>query len=103
MAAPLAPAARAAIGVLLFRLETSGCEFYRNGSWHSAAAAATHLRRKLAYVEERNMVASADDFIAVAASGSSTTGTTYRVRCGSDAPVESGTWLRGHLRSLRGR
>lgn len=102
-AAPLTPAARAEIDALLSRLETSGCEFYRNGSWHAAVAAAEHLRGKLAYVDERKLVASADEFIAVAASRSSVSGTPYLVRCGSQAPEESGTWLRGQLRSVRGR
>lgn len=57
-AAPLLPAARAAIGGLLGRLETSRCEFQRNGTWHNGVEAKAHLRAKLSYLEERGMVAS---------------------------------------------
>ena len=100
-AAPLSPAARAEIDGLMSRLEASGCEFNRNGTWHTAAEAKSHLLRKLKYLEDKGAVQSAEQFIALAASSSSTTGQPYLVRCGSGAPVQSGTWLQSQLHAMR--
>jgi uncharacterized protein DUF5329 len=100
-AASLAPAARAEIDALLSRLETSSCTFNRNGTWYPAREAKTHLLRKLKYLEDRGMVRSAEQFIEMAGSGSSTTGKPYLVKCGSGAAVESGTWLQSQLQIIR--
>lgn len=100
-AAPLPPAAKTEIDALMSRLEASGCEFNRNGTWHTAAEARSHLMRKLKYLEDRGAVQSAEEFIELAASSSSTTGEPYLVKCGSGAPVRSGTWLAAQLQALR--
>jgi hypothetical protein len=100
-AAPLSPAARAEIDALLSRLEASSCTFNRNGTWYPAAEAKTHLLRKLKYLEDRGMVRSAEQFIELAGSSSSTTGKPYLVKCGSGATVESGTWLLSELQVMR--
>lgn len=101
LAAPLSPAARAEIDGLLSRLESSRCEFNRNGTWYSAAEAKSHLQRKLTYLEDHDLVNSAEQFIERGASGSSMSGKPYLVRCGNAAAVESGAWLRAELKSLR--
>jgi Family of unknown function (DUF5329) len=101
-AAPLSPAARGGIEVLLSRLAASGCQFKRNGSWHTAVEAQAHLRRKLGYLVDKGAVASAEQFIERAASQSSMSGQAYQVKCGSQAPVPSGVWLRGELKVMRG-
>ncbi len=85
-AAPLSPAARAEIDGLLVRLVASGCEFNRNGSWYTAAEAKSHLSQKLKYFEDRGMVQTTEQFIEMAASGSSMSGQPYLVRCGNSAP-----------------
>ena len=100
-AASLSPAARAEIESLLGKLEVSGCEFQRNGAWHSAADAKSHLRVKLNYLDERGMVASAEQFIERAATQSSMTGGAYRVRCANATPVPSSTWLSAQLQHMR--
>lgn len=100
-AASLSPAARAEIDALLSRLETSSCTFNRNGTWYPPAEAKTHLLRKLKYLEDRDAVQSAEQFIERAASSSSTTGQPYLVKCGSGAPVQSGTWLLSQLQGMR--
>jgi hypothetical protein len=100
-AAPLAPSARAEIDALMAKLEASVCEFNRNGVWHTAPDAKAHLLRKLKYLEDKGAVRSAEQFIELAASSSSTTGQPYLVRCGNGAPVQSGTWLLSQLRALR--
>jgi hypothetical protein len=100
-AAPLASAARTEIDALMSRLEVSSCEFNRNGTWHTAAEAKSHLLRKLKYLEDRGTVQSTEQFIDLAASGSSLSGQPYLVRCGNDAAIRSGTWLRSQLQDIR--
>jgi hypothetical protein len=100
-AASLSPAARAEIDALLSRLEASSCTFNRNGTWYPPAEAKVHLLRKLKYLEDRGAVQSTEQFIERAASSSSTTGQPYLVKCGSGAPVESGTWLLSQLQGMR--
>jgi hypothetical protein len=100
-ACALTPPVRAEIDALLSRLEASGCMFQRNGSWYPAAEAKAHLLRKLQYLDERGMVQSAEQFIARAASSSSTTGAAYFVQCGTEASVRSETWLLAQLRAVR--
>jgi hypothetical protein len=101
LADPAPPAARAEINALLTKLQTSACEFSRNGSWYGADQARSHLQTKLNYLEDRNAVQTAEQFIDLAASGSSMSGKPYLVRCGASAPVESKVWLTAELKALR--
>jgi hypothetical protein len=100
-AAPLSPVARTEIRGLMSRLETSGCEFNRNGTWHTARDAKSHLLRKLKYLEDSGAVQTTEQFIELAASSSSTTGQPYLVKCGGGVAVKSGAWLRSELQILR--
>lgn len=100
-AAPLPAAAKAEVTALLGRLQTSSCEFNRNGDWHAAAEARAHLERKLAYLEDKNLVKTAEEFIDRGASKSSMSGKPYLVRCAGAAPVESKVWLTRELTALR--
>ena len=97
-AASLPPAARGEIESLLSRLGASNCEFKRNGSWHTASEARTHLRRKLDYLEDKDAVGSTEQFIVRAATKSSMSGKPYQVRCSKRAPVASSQWLRTELK-----
>jgi Family of unknown function (DUF5329) len=94
-------AARVEIESLLSRLKASGCQFNRNGSWHTSEEAQAHLLRKLDYLAGTGAIASADQFIELAATKSSVTGQAYSVKCGSNAPVQSSTWLFSQLQTLR--
>jgi hypothetical protein len=100
-AASLPPAARGEIEGLLSRLAASGCQFKRNGSWHTAEEAQAHLRRKLDYLVDRGAVASTEQFIERAATQSSISRKPYQVQCNNQAPVASSRWLRSELRVLR--
>jgi len=100
-AMPLSPLARSEIDGLMSRLEASGCEFNRNGSWYPATEARSHLLRKLQYLEERGAVQSAEQFIELAATSSSVSGQPYLVKCDNGPPVPSGTWLRTQLQAVR--
>ena len=102
-AAPVAPAVRAEIDILFQQLQTSGCEFNRNGSWHSATEAQAHLLKKLDYLEGKDAVKTTEQFIERGASTSSLSGKPYLVRCGVRPPVESGPWLMAELKALRTR
>lgn len=82
-------------------LQAPGCQFYRNGSWHSGTEAQAHLRRKLEHIEDKNRVRTTEDFINRAASASSSSGEPYRVRCGASPAVESKVWLQDQLKAIR--
>lgn len=100
-AAPLPPTARAEVDVLLTRLQSSGCEFNRNGSWYAGGEAKAHLLKKLDYLEGKDLVGSAEQFIERGASASSMSGKPYLVRCAGKAPVESAQWLKAELQQVR--
>lgn len=100
-ATPLPPAARAEVDALLTRLQASGCEFNRNGSWYAGAEAKGHLLKKLEYLEGKDMVQTAEQFIERGASSSSMSGKPYLVRCPGKAPVESAQWLKTDLLAVR--
>ena len=100
-ATPLPPIARAEVDALLARLQASGCEFNRNGSWYAGADAKAHLLKKLDYLEGKDMVKTAEQFIERGASTSSTSGKPYLVRCAGKASVESAQWLKAELQQLR--
>lgn len=100
-AAPLLPATRAEVDAMLTRLQSSGCEFNRNGSWYSGADAKAHLQKKLDYLEGKGMVQTAEQFIERGASSSSMSGKAYLVRCAGKAPVESAQWLTAELQQVR--
>ena len=102
-APPLAPppAAAAEINFLLSAMGTSGCEFYRNGTWHDAHQAQAHLNEKYQWLLARNRVKTAEDFIELAATRSSLSGKEYAVRCAGEAPVSSKNWLTEQLRRYR--
>jgi hypothetical protein len=89
------------IAHLLDYLSESACQFNRNGRWYGPAEAKAHLSQKYEYLLKRGLVGSAEDFIARAASESSMTGKPYQVKCGAQAPVQAGPWLRAELARYR--
>lgn len=86
------------IQLLISAVERSGGRFYRNGSWHPAAAAAEHMRLKLSRAGGR--VETAQDFIRYIATRSSITGETYRIRLPDGREFNSADWLNMQLRNL---
>jgi hypothetical protein len=91
------------VDFLLRDLAASGCEFYRNGTWHEAHAAEAHLRKKYAYLAASNALRTTDDFIEKAGSESSFSGTAYQVRCNGGATETSRKWLNDELARFRSR
>ncbi|NQD59359.1 DUF5329 domain-containing protein [Pseudomonas sp. CM25] len=86
-------------GLLEF-VEKSGCRFIRNGADYSGPRARAHLEQKLNYLESKNMVKSAEDFIDLAATKSSVSGRAYEVRCSGDVEPAS-VWLHRELQKQR--
>jgi hypothetical protein len=103
MAAELPAASRTEIDALLDRLGSSGCQFNRNGSWYGSAEAKTHLTKKLNYLIDKKKVDGTEQFIALAATSSSTSGKEYQVKCGTAQPVSSGAWLKTELQAIRAK
>lgn len=97
----ISTAAKAEIEHLLVFLENSGCQFNRNGSWHSAAEAAAHIRKKYNYLSGRNMLTDAESFIKKAASESSISGKPYLVKCDGQPDVNSALWFEKELAAYR--
>lgn len=105
----LAPIARAEppasvqmeVNFLLGYIEGSGCEFYRNGTWHDSKTAQAHLRDKYKNLITRNLINTTEDFIELAGTESSISGQPYEVRCNGGATVTSNQWLRDELARFR--
>ncbi|MGV8889299.1 MAG: DUF5329 domain-containing protein [Pseudomonas sp.] len=85
---------------LLDFVEHSECQFVRNGSEFPGPRARVHLEKKLNYLEGKNMVSSAEDFIDLAATKSSMSGRAYEVRCPEGVQPAS-TWLKTELQRQR--
>lgn len=100
-AAQLSPGARQEIDGLLRAVGSSGCEFLRGGSAHSAAKAQDHLQQKFDYLDARGQLKSAEDFIVKAGTRSSMTGEAYAIRCPGTGQQASDAWLLARLKVLR--
>ncbi|MBK5418095.1 DUF5329 domain-containing protein [Pseudomonas sp. TH31] len=85
---------------LLDFVEHSECQFVRNGSEYPGPRARAHLEKKLNYLEGKNMVNSAEDFIDLAATESSMSGRAYEVRC-SEGVEPASIWLKRELQRQR--
>jgi hypothetical protein len=103
LALATAPQVDAEIDQLLTSLKGSGCKFQRNGTWHDAAAAAEHLETKRTYFQRQDRIHSAEDFIRLAATKSSMSGTAYSVACPGKPEVSSAAWLEAELGRIRAR
>jgi AraC-like DNA-binding protein len=84
---------RTEIAHLFNALETSSCQFSRNGSWYSAKEAAAHLRTKYKYLQDRDLIPSAEKFIERAATKSSFSGKAYQIKCVGNLPQPSSPWF----------
>jgi hypothetical protein len=87
--APTAP--QSEVEYLLGFIGMSGCEFFRNGSWHDSKAAQAHLRYK--YEALASHINSAEEFIEKAATKSSLSGQAYAVRCNDGPTIPNSQWL----------
>lgn len=91
------------VNFLLGSVEKSGCEFYRNGTWHDSTSASAHLHDKYKYLLARNQIHAAEDFIDKVATKSSFSGQPYQVKCAGRTAVTSRQWLLDELARFRAR
>jgi hypothetical protein len=95
---PLQAGMGAEIDHLLWYIESSDCQFNRNGTIHESRDAVNHIRRK--YTHTKRWIKSTEDFIRYAATKSSTTGRPYKVICkGVERPMAE--WLTEELVRFR--
>ena len=85
---------------LIELVSKSGATFIRNGSEHSATAAAAHMRLKLS--RSGGMIKTAEHFIEYIATKSSFTGRPYYIQFPDGRKVKSADWLRARLAELEG-
>lgn len=100
-AAAPSPSATQEIDHLFTYLKDSRCEFNRNSTWYTPSDAVAHLKDKYDYLLRKDRIATAEDFIELAATESSMSGRPYLVRCGNGATVNSGLWFRDELARYR--
>ena len=87
---------------LMTFVQSSGCEFNRNGTWYPASAAHDHILKKLNYIRDRTTIPSAEYFIQEAASRSSMGDRMmYQIRCNNSPVQECRVWLLGELNKSR--
>jgi Family of unknown function (DUF5329) len=86
---------------LLTFVAASNCDFYRNGTWYSAAQAQAHLREKFAIVFPGSLAPTAEEFIEKVATKSAFTSIPYQIRCAREKPMAVKDWLLGELRHYR--
>lgn len=98
-----APSAREKqrIDALIAAVEKSGLIFIRNGSEHSAADAASHMRLK--FNNAGNRINTAEQFIDYLASKSSITGSPYFLKFPDGHTEKAGLWLHRKLKELDGK
>ncbi|MEQ1535723.1 MAG: DUF5329 domain-containing protein [Burkholderiaceae bacterium] len=82
-------------------LETSNCQFNRNGSWHDAKEASAHLSTKYKYLQNLNLVPSAEKFIERAATESSFSNRAYQIKCADNVVQSSAPWFTAALMKYR--
>ncbi len=101
-AAELPQTFRSEIAHLSSYVETSGCVYYRNGTWYNdAKAVCEHIRTKHKYFSDRGRINSTEDFIRWAATKSEISGKPYMVRCGNGPELPLATWLTDELARYR--
>jgi hypothetical protein len=86
-------ATKVEIAHLFSVLETSNCQFNRNGTWYSAKEAAAHLRTKYKYLQDRDLIPSSEKFVERAATQSSFSGKAYQIKCADNVSQASSPWF----------
>jgi Family of unknown function (DUF5329) len=91
------------IAHLFTALETSNCQYNRNGTWYSAKEASAHLQTKYKYLQDKDLLPSAEKFIDRAATESSFSGKAYQIKCADNVVQASSPWFTALLKKYRSR
>ena len=94
---------KAEIAHLFSTLEASNCQFYRNGTWYVPKDASAHLHSKYRYLQDNDLVPSAEKFIERAATESSLSGKAYQIKCADNVVQNSSPWFKAALLRYRAR
>ena len=97
------PTTKAEIAHLFATLEASNCQFNRNGTWHSSKEASAHLATKYKYLQDKDLVPTAEKFIERAATESSLSGKAYQIKCAEGVVQPSAPWFQAILLKYRGK
>ncbi|MDB6118602.1 MAG: hypothetical protein JWO08_2383 [Verrucomicrobiaceae bacterium] len=98
--AALADSAEKEITALIAAVQNEkGMFFIRNGSEHTAAEAADHLRRKRKAAGEK--IKTSEDFITYCGTGSSVTGSRYKVKFADGREEFADQFLKAQLQRIR--
>ena len=97
----LSGSAKQEIEHLFTHLESSGCQFNRNGSWYNASEASVHIRKKYDYLVGKGLLNTAELFIEKAATESSMSGKPYQVKCEGQPVILSSIWFNNELKVYR--
>lgn len=87
------------INHLLKFVETTNCNYERNGKQHTGQEAKEHIIKKYRYFIDD--IESAEDFIRLAATKSTFSGKHYQVHCLNQASQTSKDWLTHELSQFR--
>ncbi|MCB9852625.1 MAG: DUF5329 family protein [Phycisphaerales bacterium] len=85
-------------GLIAALADLKDATFIRNGEGHNTKEAIEHMRRKWKWKSAE--IKTADDFIRIAATGSSMSGKPYVIRFADGREVNSATWFRERLREI---
>ena len=84
---------------LLNYVESTPCQYERNGTLHNGRMARGHIEMK--YNHYRKKVRTAEDFIKYSATRSSISGSQYQIICPNAEAVNASDWLQVELNQYR--
>ncbi len=87
------------IAHLLKFIADSDCRLERNGKYHSASEALSHIKSKYDYFVDE--IKTTEDFIRYSATKSLLSGKYYHVQCQGGMPVKTADWLLKELQRYR--
>lgn len=87
------------INHLLKFVNSTGCQYERNGTMHNGKDAVEHINKKYAYYSDD--ITSAEDFIKYSATKSTMSGKYYKIHCKNTVPMNSQDWLLTELSVYR--
>ncbi|PTC02596.1 hypothetical protein C9980_22720 [Vibrio mediterranei] len=86
---------------LLSFVESTKCQYERNGTLHSGDEAVKHIKSKADHYADK--IHSTEDFIAYSATQSILSGRYYQVHCEGLEPITSEVWLKNELADFRAK
>lgn len=87
------------INHLLAYVNSTQCQYERNGKRHSGEEAVKHIQRKYRYFADK--IKTAEDFIRFSATKSTMSGKYYTVHCAEGKAIKSVDWLNEELLRYR--